>query len=105
MSPITMSGVQSKSYGTMLPIIDLHSTNLTALYSLLLFVEKQCSNLNMALPCVTFDQQLHIKAYDILSSLKMNVFLRLGGFHQLSFLGSIGSLMKGSGLRSALETV
>ena len=34
------------------------------------------------------------------------VFVRLGGFHQLmSFLGSIGSLMEGSGLRRPLETV
>ena len=37
---------------------------------------------------------------------KMEIFVRLGGFHQLmSFLGSIGSLMEGSGLRRALETV
>ena len=36
----------------------------------------------------------------------MNVFLRLGGFHQLmSFLGSIGTLMEGSGLKIALETI
>eukprot|EP00794_Sanderia_malayensis_P002756 gene2756-3186_t len=36
----------------------------------------------------------------------MSVFVRLGGFHQLmSFLGSIGNLMEGSGLRSALEPV
>ena len=36
----------------------------------------------------------------------MEIFVRLGGFHQLmSFLGSIGSLMEGSGLRGALETV
>ena len=34
------------------------------------------------------------------------IFVRLGGFHQLmSFLGSIGSLMEGSGLRRALKTV
>ena len=33
------------------------------------------------------------------------VFVRLGGFHQLmSFLGSIGSLMKGIILRKTLET-
>ena len=38
--------------------------------------------------------------------MKMNVFWGLGGFHQLmSFLGSIGSLMEGSELGSALETV
>ena len=36
----------------------------------------------------------------------MNVFLRLGGFYPLmSFLGSIGSLKEGSGLRNATETV
>ena len=37
---------------------------------------------------------------------KMEIFVRLGGFHQLmSLLGSIGSLMEGSGLRRGLETV
>ena len=36
----------------------------------------------------------------------MNIFVCLGGFHQLiSFLGSIGCLMEGSGLRAALENV
>ena len=89
----------------MLPIIDLHATDLTALYSLLLFVEKQGRNLNVALPCATFDQQLYTKAYEIASLMKMNVFLLLGGFNQLmSFLGSISSLMEEGGLRSALET-
>ena len=48
-----------KSHVTMLPIIDLHTTDFTALQ----FVEKQYKNLNVALPCVTFDQQVHIKAY------------------------------------------
>ena len=56
--------------------------------------------------CVTFDQQLYIKAYEIVSSEKMDVFVRLGGFHRLmNFLGSIGKFMEGSGLRSDLETV
>lgn len=89
----------------MLPIIDLHATDMTALYSLLSFVEKQCSELH-ELPCVTFDQQLYVKAYEIVCAKEMDIFVRLGGFHQLmSFLGSIGSLMEGSGLRVALETV
>ena len=36
----------------------------------------------------------------------MEIFARLAGFHQLmSFLGSYGSLMEGSDLRRALETV
>ena len=35
-----------------------------------------------------------------------NVFVHLGGFYQLmSFAGSIGKVMEGSGLRSALETI
>ena len=35
---------------------------------------------------------------------KMNVVCRLGGFHTLmSFLGSIGSLMAGSGMEEMLE--
>ena len=36
----------------------------------------------------------------------MKVFLSLGGFNQLtSFLGSIGALMEGSGMRTALEAL
>ena len=54
----------------------------------------------------TFDRQLYIKAYEIISSEKINAFVRLGGFHQLmNVLGSIGKVMEASGLRSALETV
>ena len=38
--------------------------------------------------------------------MNMNIFVRLGGFHQfMSFLGSIGCLMEGSGLRTALENI
>ena len=45
-------------------------------------------------------------AYETVMSNKTENFVRLGGFHQLmSYLGSIGSLMDGSGLRRALETV
>ena len=95
-----------KSYVSVLPIIDLHATDTTAVYSLLSFLEEQCKKLNVPMACVTFDQQLYIKAYEIVSSEKINVFVRLGGFHQLtSFLGSIEKVMEGSGLRSVLETV
>lgn len=60
----------------------------------------------MTLQCVTSDQQRYIWVYEIASSMKINFFFRLDGFHQMmSFLVSIGSLMEGSGLTSALETV
>lgn len=106
MSLTTNGQVLPKSHVSMLPIIDLHATDPTAIYSLLLYITDQCIKLNVKIPCVTFDQQLYIKAYEIVSSMKLNVFVRLGGFHQLmSFLGSIGNLMEGSGLRKALECV
>ena|SRR6218665_2066019 len=54
---------------------------------------------------ITFDQLLFLKSVETIKSKGMNVFCRLGGFHTLmSFLGSIGTLMGGSGLTDALET-
>ena len=60
---------------------------------------------SVSTPSITFDQPLHVKAYNIVSSMNMNIFVRLGGFQLTSFLGSIGYLMEGSGLRAALENV
>ena len=58
------------------------------------------------MPCVTFDQRLYVKAFEIVSSMKMRIFVCLGGFHQLmSFLGLIGKVMEGLGLGTALEIV
>ena len=62
-------------------------------------------------PMVTFDQLLYwkyliMKASDPVGSCIKSVVLRLGGFHlQISFLGSIGHLMAGSGLQELFETV
>ena len=90
----------------MLPVIHLSATTMTALHSLLCFVVEQSKNNKLPTPSITFDQPLYVKAYKIVMSNKMEIFVRLGGFHQLmSFLGSIGSLMERSGLRRALETV
>ena len=90
----------------MLPIINLHATDPIALSSLLLFLEKQSQKLGNDILVVTFDQQLYIKAYETVASKKMKVFLLLGGFHQLmSFLGSISTLMEGSGMGTALESL
>ena len=106
MSRATNTAILEESYISLLPIIDLHATDPSALYSFLLFVTEQCKILNVDMPCVTFDQQLYVKAFEIVSSMKMRIFVRLGGFHQLmSFLGSIGKVMEGSGLGTALETV
>ena len=106
MSTVVTDQHFAKSYITMLPIINLPATDMTALHSLLVFVTEQSSKLNVPTPTITFDQPLYVKAYEIVSSTNMNIFVRLGGFHQLmSFLGSIGCIMEGSGLQPALETV
>ena len=74
--------------------------------SLPLIVTEQCKILHVDMLCVVFNQQLYVKAFEIVSSIKMRIFVRLGGFHQImSFLGSIGKVMEGSGLGTALATV
>ena len=84
-----------KSVATMLPVINLSATNMTALHFLLYFVVEQNENNKLPTPSITFDQLLHVKASEIVISYKMEIFVRLGGFHGLtSFLGSIGSLMR-----------
>ena len=106
MSSIAKTENKTISVVSMLPIINLHATDPIALSSLLLFLEKQSQKLGNNILVVTFDQQLYIKAYETVASKKMKVFLPLGGFHQLmSFLGSIGTLMEGSGMGTALESL
>ena len=104
MSSITNSGVQLKSCVIMLPIKDLHVTDLTALYSIIFSIIFR--NLNVVLPWVTFGQEVYIKAYEIASSMEMNVFLQLGEFHHLmSFFGFIGSLMEGSDMNQCMNQI
>lgn len=95
----------AKSEVLFLPIIDLNRSNETCIYSTLLYIENQALQLGIPVPCVTFDQPLWIKAIKIIKSKSLKIVCRLGGFHtMMSFVGSIGSVMKGSGLEEALET-
>ena len=56
----------------------------------------QAKKLNVHIPCVTFDQPLWLKTFNIVRAENFQIVYRLGGFHTLmSFLGSIGTLMKG----------
>ena len=88
----------------LLPIIDLNPSDMHCIYSTLSFVEQQAAKLNVQDACVTFDQPLWLKAVEIVASSSLNVVCRLGGFHMMmSFLGSVGTLMSGSGLSDALE--
>lgn len=94
----------AKSEVLFLPIVDLNPSNETCIYSTLLYIENQA--VQLAVPCLTFDQPLWLKAIEIIKSKSLKIVCQLGGFHtMMSFVGSIGSVMKGSGLEEALETI
>jgi hypothetical protein len=93
-----------------LPMIDMDPTDMTCIYSTLLYIAQQAKENNIT-PVITFDQPLWWKAHLIIaneppqSSLK-SIVLRLGGLHtEMSFLGCIGHLMANSGLSEVLEVV
>ena len=79
-----------KSDIILLPIIDHQSTNLTCIYSTLLFIQNQADKLNILTPAATFDQPLMYKASGIIAEKKLDIVCQLGRFHILmSFAGSI----------------
>jgi hypothetical protein len=89
-----------------LPCIDLKPTDESCIFSTLLYVERQAKYLNITDPCITFDQPLYLKAMEVSKAEKLHIVCRLGGFHLLmSFLGSIGSMMAGSGLAELLQVL
>jgi len=89
---------------TMFPIIDQKPNEFSTIYSTLTYVNQQAKRLSVQTPCITFDHPLWIKAIDIVHCEKLNIVCRLGPFHMLmSFLGSIGKVMSGSGLVEALQ--
>lgn len=88
-----------------LPFIHAYPSEYNKLYTALNQSVCEARRLKM-----TFDQPLYLKARDILGATKVAddiaVFNRLGGFHTLmSFLGSIGFIMKDSGLAGVLSSV
>ena len=101
---------QGESSILFLPMIDMDPGNISCVYSTLHFICQQASRYQVT-PVITFDQPLWWKALQVIQSQPENsplhpVVLRLGGFHtQMSFIGSIGHLMAGSGLQELLETI
>ena len=93
-----------------LPMIDMKPTDMTCVNSTLHFVSEHARRYGIT-PVLTFDQPLWWKATTIVEGAQedsplRSVILRLGGFHILmSFLGSIGHLMAGTGLQELLEVI
>jgi hypothetical protein len=96
----------TKAEISFLPIIDLNSSDENCIYSTLVFIIKQARQLHINIPCVTFDQPLWLKATGIIAEAKLDIVARLGGFHtMMSFFGSIGKVMKGSGIEELFAIV
>lgn len=100
------SDAKDKAFIKFLPIIDLSPTDENCIYSTLIFIIDQAKKLDISVPCVTFDQPLWLKAIGIIAETGLNIVARLGGFHTvMSFLGSIGKMMKGSGIEEVFAEV
>jgi len=74
------------------PMVPLNPSTWEAVYSTMVFVRKQADAVGQHCAILTFDQPLYYKAYSIQKEKPdefQNMFVRLGGFHQLmSFLGA-----------------
>jgi len=89
----------------MKPLLDAKSIDESCIFSTLDYVCKPAEQLNVT-PCITFDQPLWLIAFTISSQLNLGVVCRLGGFHTLmSYLGSISSVMAGSGLEELVGVI
>ena len=106
MSNVAKGEYPGKSVVVPLPIIDLDPTDMSCVYSTIMFIIKQTKELGLPTPIITFDQPLWLKATEIVASLSLDVVLILGGFHMMmSFAGSIGDIMAGSGIGECFGTV
>lgn len=108
MQCVHISDHPGKSSVLFLPMIDMSSSDPSCIYSTLSYVAHHAARYNMK-PIITFDQPLWWKALSIIQSQPVGspvrkIVLRLGTFHmEMSFLGTIGHLMSGSGLGEILE--
>lgn len=91
-----------------LPFINEPPSKHTSINTAIVHAMAECKRLKQKTCIVTFDQPLFIKATEIVAGNDemKNVVVRLGGFHTImSFVGSIGYIMEGSGLEDIWGTV
>ena len=90
-----------------MPMIDMPPSNHSCILSTMEFISNQAKKYSQT-PIITFDQPLFWKAHEIQMQEQSlsDIVLILGHFHtRMSFLGSIGHLMTGSGLDSVLQLI
>ena len=105
----------SKTYQTskvlILPFVNLQPSSLDAIYTVLAFAADKCEQEEQQTCVVTFDQPLYAKAVDMVAAESSDgklssVVIRLGGFHLLmSFMGAVGYIMGGSGLKELWSVI
>ena len=84
-----------------MPLIKESPTDWTTLHTVL---QRFVTDTERQPVIVTFDYPLYVKAVEIALSLDLPILVRIGGMHMMkSFLGSIGCLMKGSGLEAMIS--
>lgn len=111
MHSITKGMYSEKTKVIPLPFINAPPSDYDTVYTALKYAAMLCDEMKQHCPIVTFDQPLYLKSREIVAasppdSTVSKCVVRLGGFHLLmSFLGSIGYLMGGSGLKELLSTV
>lgn len=94
-----------------LPFINAPPSNYNTVFTALTYATDLCEKVNQHSVIVTFNQPLYWKGREIVASAPVDsriskCIVRLGGFHLLmSYLGCIGYLMGGSGLKELLSTV
>jgi hypothetical protein len=92
-----------------IPFIHATPSDMSTLYTALLFAENQCIKQNVPFAPVTFDCPLYFKSAEIIAASGnefKHIIARLGGFHWLmSAKGAIGYIMGGSGLAELFSTV
>ena len=70
------------------------------------FVIQQAKKLQQSTATITFDQPLWLKAMGMKKEENMDIVIRLGGFHtMMSFLGTIDTMMSGSGIEQLFSEI
>lgn len=111
MESVTANMPYERSKVLCLPFINAPPSDYDTILTSLLEAVKNSKRCSQKTTFITFDQPLYWKARDIVgaadptSDLK-NVVVRLDGFHLLmSFMGSIGMIMSGSGIEELFKLI
>lgn len=94
-----------------LPFVHNPPTDYDTIFTVLSYTQKKCIEFKQKKIVVSFDQSLYIKAREIIAKYSNTseldrVIVRLGGFHLImSFMGAIGYIMNGSGIKSILSLI